>query len=139
MGPGKNLVVILPDSGSRYISKFYSDEWMKDNGFFDAGDRFGTVRELVARRKQELITAYPDEKASEVALRMKQYGISQLPVIEREAKRVIGMVHETDLLEGLLNGKVKYDAPAELLMAPLQGKVTLETPVSKLKDVFNQD
>jgi cystathionine beta-synthase len=138
MGPGKNLVVILPDSGSRYISKFYSDEWMKDNGFLDAGERLGTVRDLLARRKQELISALPDEKTSEVALRMKQYGISQLPVMERDSKRVLGMVHETDLLEGLLNGKVKYDAPIELLMTAIKGTVSLETPVSKLKDIFNQ-
>ena len=96
------------------------------------------VRDLIARRKQELISALPDEKASEVAVRMKQYGISQLPVIERESKRAIGMVHETDLLEGLLNGKVKYDAPVELLMTPIKGTVALETPVSKLKDIFNQ-
>src|SRR6195256_2035497 len=34
LGRGKIVVVILPDAGSRYISKFYSDEWMKDNGFF---------------------------------------------------------------------------------------------------------
>jgi cystathionine beta-synthase len=139
LGPGKNLVVILPDSGSRYITKFYSDEWMKDNGFIDAGDRLGCVRDLLAKRKQDLITASPEEKASDVALRMKQYGISQLPVVERESKRAIGMVHETDLLEALISGKLKYDAPVELLVTPLEGLVSLDTPVKKLRDVFSRD
>jgi cystathionine beta-synthase len=138
-GPGKNVVVILPDSGSRYISKFYSDEWMKDNGFLDAGDRLGAVRDLLQRRKQELITASPDEKASELARRMKQYGISQMPIVHRESRAAIGIVHEADLLEALLTGKVKYDAPVELLVQPLGGKVTLDTPVSKLREVFNAD
>jgi len=40
-------VVVLPDSGSRYVTKFYSDEWMKDNGFFDPTDRLGTVADLL--------------------------------------------------------------------------------------------
>jgi len=31
---GQNIVVILPDSGSRYLSKFYNDEWMKQYGFW---------------------------------------------------------------------------------------------------------
>jgi cystathionine beta-synthase len=138
-GPGKNVVVILPDSGSRYISKFYSDEWMKDNGFFDPADRLGRVRDLLARRRQELITAMPDEKASDIARRMKQYGISQMPVVQRDTRAAIGMVHETDLLEALLTGKVAYEAPVELLVHPLGGRVTMDTPVSRLREIFNLD
>lgn len=139
MGPGKNVVVILPDSGSRYISKFFSDEWMKDNGFLDAGDRLGAVRDLVSRRPQELISAAVDDKASDVALRMKQYGISQMPVVDRETKTAVGMVHEYDLLEALLGGKIRYDQAIAGLVTPMQGRVTLDTPVAKLKDIFNKD
>ena len=35
----KNVVVIIPDSGDRYLSKFYNDEWMKKNGFLDEGEK----------------------------------------------------------------------------------------------------
>lgn len=139
MGPGKNLVVILPDSGSRYISKFYSDEWMKDNGFLEPSDRLGLVRDLVTRRPQELIIALPHEKASDVALRMKQHGISQLPVVDLQTHTAVGMIHEYDLLSALLNGKIKYEEPIEGLVAAMEGAVTLDTPVSKLTDVFNKD
>ncbi len=139
LGPGKNVVVLLPDSGSRYISKFYSDEWMKDNGFLDAGDRLGSVRELLQRRPQELLTALPEDKASEVARRMKQYGVSQMPVLDRETRAAVGMIHEYDLLDALLTGKVQYTQAIAGLVAPLQGKVTLDTPVSKLKEIFSQD
>jgi cystathionine beta-synthase len=138
MGPGKNVVVILPDSGSRYISKFYSDEWMKDNGFLDAGDRLGKVRDLVAKRPQELISATPAEKVTDVALRMRQYGISQLPVLDAGSRSVLGMVHEFDLLEATLAGRLRKDQSIEGLVAPLQGKVSLDTPVAKLKEVFAQ-
>lgn len=33
LGEGRVVVAILPDSGTRYITKFYSDDWMKSNGF----------------------------------------------------------------------------------------------------------
>jgi cystathionine beta-synthase len=137
--PGTNVVVILPDSGSRYISKFYSEEWMKDNGFLDPADRLGLVRDLLSKRRQDLITSMPDEKASDIARRMKQYGISQLPVVHRETRAAIGIVHEADLLESLLTGKIGYEAPVELLMQPLGGKVGLDEPVSRLREIFSAD
>ena len=49
MGPGKTVVVVLPDGGRAYISKFFSDEWMRDNGFLEAGP--AVVRELLGARK----------------------------------------------------------------------------------------
>src|SRR5437870_1488498 len=51
IGKGKNIVVVLPDSGTRYITKFYSDEWMKDNGFLDPTERLGTVADLLGRKR----------------------------------------------------------------------------------------
>ncbi len=47
LGKGKTIVVILPDSGARYVTKFYSDEWMKDNGFLEVSERAGLVRDLL--------------------------------------------------------------------------------------------
>lgn len=138
-GPGKNIVVILPDSGSRYISKFHSDEWMKDNGFLEAADRLGTVRDLIARRQQELITAIPQDRAGDVALRMKQYGISQMPVVDGATRATVGMIHEVDLLDAMLSGNVKLDDDVQSLVAPLEGRIGLDAPVSRLREIFNQD
>jgi cystathionine beta-synthase len=138
LGPGRKVVVILPDSGSRYISKFHSDEWMKDNGFLEPQDRMGSVRELVAKRRQELITAHSSDRASELAVRMKQYGISQMPVVDPKTRAAVGMIHEQDLLEALLGKKLRYEDTIETLVAPLEGRVTLDTRVAKLRDVFNQ-
>lgn len=139
VGPGKKIIVILPDSGSRYISKFHSDEWMKDNGFLDPEDRLGTLKDLVARRPQELVLATSDDLAKDVALRMKQYGISQMPVVDRESRRAVGMVHEVDLLDALLSQKLRYEDGISKVVAPLQGKVALTAPVSKLREIFAQD
>jgi cystathionine beta-synthase len=138
LGRGKNVVVILPDSGSRYISKFYSDEWMKDNGFLDPTDRLGTVADLLAGRRPVLHTVSTKDIARHAVDLMKQHGISQLPVVEA-GNRPIAMLHEVDLLQALLDGRHKLDEPISAVMKPLAGVVNLRTPVSRLKELFATD
>jgi cystathionine beta-synthase len=137
VGKGKHIVAILPDSGSRYITKFYSDEWMKDNGFLDPMDRFGTVAELIAARPQATRTVNAADTARHAADLMKEHGISQLPVLD--GARPIAMVHEVDLLQALIAGTHKLDEPVSKIMKPLAGVVSTQTPVSRLKDIFAQD
>ena len=138
IGRGKNIVVVLPDSGSRYISKFYSDEWMKDNGFTDPTDRLGTVADLLAGRRPEVYTVFTTDTARHAVDMMKKHGISQLPVIE-QGNKPIAMLHEVDLLQALLDGRHKLDEPISAVMKPLAGVVTLRTPVSRLKELFATD
>jgi cystathionine beta-synthase len=138
LGKGKNIIVVLPDSGSRYISKFYNDEWMKDNGFLDPSDRLGTVGDLLAGRRPALFTVQPDDKARHAVDLMKQHGISQLPVVE-PGNRPIAMLHEVDLLQALIDGRHKMEDSIRGVMKPLAGVVTLRTPVSRLKELFATD
>jgi cystathionine beta-synthase len=138
IGKGKNIVVVLPDSGSRYVTKFYSDEWMKDNGFVDPTDRLGTVADLLAGRRPSVITVFPNDTAKHAVDLMKKHGISQLPVVE-QGNKPIAMLHEVDLLTALLDGRHKLDEPISAVMKPLAGVVTLRTPVSRLKELFATD
>jgi cystathionine beta-synthase len=135
LGSGKTILVVLPDSGSRYISKFYSDEWMKDNGFLDPADRLGTVADVLGGKRQTLQTVQPGDPARAAVELMKRHGISQLPVLEAGGKP-IAIVHELDLLQALLEGRVKLDDPVRAVMKPLAGVVTLRTPVLRLKELF---
>jgi cystathionine beta-synthase len=138
MGKGKTIVCVLPDSGSRYISKFYSDEWMKDNGFFDPTDRLGTVADLLAGKRPLVYTVLVKDTARHAVDMMKKHGISQLPVVESENKP-IAMLHEVDLLQALLEGRHKLEEPISAVMKPLAGVVNLRTPVSRLKELFATD
>jgi cystathionine beta-synthase len=138
LGKGKNIVVVLPDSGSRYITKFYSDEWMKDNGFVDPTDRLGTVADLLSGKRPEVFTVFANDTARHAVGLMKKHGISQLPVIEK-GNKPIAMLHEVDLLTALLDGRHKLDEPISAVMKPLAGVVTLRTPVSRLKELFAND
>ena len=138
IGAGKNIVVVLPDSGSRYVTKFYSDEWMKDNGFFDPTDRLGTVADLLGGKRPAVYTVKAGDSAKQAVDLMKRHGISQLPVVE-PGNKPIAMLHEVDLLQALLDGRHKLDEPISAVMKPLAGVVTLRTPVSRLKELFATD
>ena len=137
VGRGKVIVVILPDSGSSYVSKFYSDEWMRDNGFLD--DRgVGTVRDLITTRKRSVISAKPGERIGKVIEAMRHHGISQMPVISADRKAE-GMIHEYDLLNALIAGTQKLTDSIDPIVAPLQGVITPEISIAQLREVFAQD
>jgi cystathionine beta-synthase len=137
LGKGKVVVAVLPDSGNRYITKFYSDEWMKDNGFLDLEQRAGLVRDLMVG-KRKVIAAHKGEKVLEVVARMRKEGVSQVPVTDASGAAV-GMIHEVDLLHGLLEGRVKSSDALDACVTPLQGLVTPETPLTRLQDIFADD
>jgi cystathionine beta-synthase len=142
LGKGKTVVVPLPDSGRAYISKFYSDEWMRDNGFpvgsGGEGLSSATVRDVLGSRRGEVITARRTDKVEVVVKKLKDHDISQMPVVDAEG-RAIGMIHEYDLLNFLVEGKHRLSEVVEPLVQPLQGVVALDTPISRLRAIFNDD
>ncbi|HET9551580.1 MAG TPA: pyridoxal-phosphate dependent enzyme [Anaeromyxobacteraceae bacterium] len=142
LGKGKTVVVPLPDGGRAYISKFYSDEWMRDNGFpladGPAGVATATVKDVLGGRHGAVITARRTDKVEAVVKKLKEHDISQMPVVD-EAGHVIGMIHEYDLLNFLIEGKHRLSEVVEPLVQPLQGTVGPETPIARLREIFNDD
>ena len=142
LGKGKTVVVPLPDSGRAYISKFFSDEWMRDNGFPVGGPADSvagaTVKDVLGRRRGEVITARRQDRVEVVVKKMKDHDVSQMPVVD-DAGRAIGMIHEYDLLNFLIEGKHRLSEVVDPLVQPLQGVVTPETPLGRLREIFNDD
>jgi cystathionine beta-synthase len=137
VGNGKLIVTVLPDAGSSYVTKFYSDEWMRDNGFLeDKG--MGVVRDLLAAKKRTVIAAHPGDQVETVIEVMRQHSISQMPVITPTGVAE-GMIHEYDLLNALIAGKQKLNDSIDPIVAPLQGVVTLESSIARLREVFADD
>ncbi len=102
LGPDITMVVLLPDSGSRYLSKVFNDDWMRENGFF-AQQGCGDVSVsdvLQARSQAELISVASTDRMQEVITLMKTKGISQAPVMQDG--KLVGIVREVDLLEHML-------------------------------------
>src|SRR5205807_10034270 len=93
----ENILVLLPDGASKYLSKIFDDKWMRENGFLDEPDPLGTVADLIkSKRHRELVVAHKSETIRKVIGAMKEYSISQVPVLD--GKRLVGIVAEVDLL-----------------------------------------
>ena len=141
LGRGKTIVVPLPDGGRAYISKFFSDEWMRDNGFpVESGDSVAsaTVADVLGARRGAVITARKTDKVEVVVKKLKEHDISQMPVVDDDG-RTVGMIHEYDLLNFLIEGKHRLSEVVEPLVQPLQGTVGPETPIARLREIFNDD
>lgn len=97
------VVVIFPDSGSRYLSKFYDNKWMRENGFLEM--EYGEVALgdlLIAKPSKSLFVAKLGQPLREVMVTMRENGVSQLPVIGADGT-LVGLVEEVDLLSHLLD------------------------------------
>lgn len=104
LGPKDLVVVMCPDTGRNYLSKLYSDEWMIEKGFMKPSVQPSTVADLLARKpKMKLISVHPEDKAEDAIRLLKEYGVSQIPVIEDG--KVVGGLRELTLAR-LLHSRV---------------------------------
>jgi cystathionine beta-synthase len=100
--PDRLVVVIFPDSGSRYLSKFYDNKWMRENGFLET--EFGEVTlsdMLFAKPYKTLYIATLGDSMRKVMTTMRQNAISQMPVVSMEGT-LVGTLEEVDLLNHVL-------------------------------------
>lgn len=91
IGSDKVVVVLLPDSGSRYLSKIFNDDWMRENGYFSQPCANATVADVLASKPagQDVITVTAHDSMMSVIGLMKVNGISQAPVLHEG--RLIGL------------------------------------------------
>lgn len=102
LGPDKLVVVLLPDSGSRYLSKVFDDNWMREHRFLESDWADITAATVLARKPQTaLVTALDTDPVGDVVAKLKSADISQLPVVG-ERGQLVGLVNEVGLLSFLL-------------------------------------
>jgi len=130
----KHIVIILPDSGSRYLSKVYDDDWLRQNSFLDEEEAYGRVGELVGQRRTSLVAAQAGDGVKTIIAMMKKHGISQLPVLE--GGRLLGMISEVDLLNALVSDPASVERPVAELVEQNYVLVPPDTPVSRLAAIF---
>jgi cystathionine beta-synthase len=124
-GPDDLVVVLLPDSGRGYLSKVFNDEWLAHYGFLpEAGDG-RTVRDVLQAKGEStppMIHTHPNETIAEAVAILREYGVSQMPVVRAEppvmAAEVAGSVVERDLLEALYTGRAHLADRVEDHMSP---------------------
>jgi cystathionine beta-synthase len=133
----KRVVSFVCDSGNKYLSKVYNDYWMIDQGFLER-ERFGDLRDLIARRHREhaVVTVGADETVLAAYRRMKMYDVSQLPVM-RDG-RIIGIVDEEDILLEVADNPEHFREPVTEAMESHLVTVPPDAPVERLMEIFNK-
>src|SRR5690349_16374737 len=125
-------VVIFPDSGSRYLSKFYDDKWMREFGFLSTELGEITLGDLLrAKPNKALHVSALGDPMRKVVTSMHQNGISQMPVVGSNGE-LVGMLEEVDLLNHMLE---KHDhSPDESIDSLVQNAGAVfppDTPVEE--------
>ena len=133
LSPDRLVVVILPDSGSRYLSTFYDDQWMQENGFLDDFWQDMTLNDILhIKTMAGMITASVDDRISDVITKMKSNNVSQIPVLESD-DTLAGLVTEVDLLEHMVKNchRISTDETIANIVCPIKavfpGDISIRT------------
>jgi cystathionine beta-synthase len=123
-GPDDVVVVLLPDGGRGYLSKIFNDDWMARYGFLTTGGDEATVAAALASKSGELpplVHVHPTETVRDAIDYMREYGVSQLPVLKAEPPvvtgEVAGSIAEKALLDALFTGQAHLHDTIERHMA----------------------
>jgi len=124
--PDAVIVVLLPDSGRGYLTKVFSDEWLTRYGFAPRPDQSVRVVGDVLREKSgslpTLVHTHPNETIAEAVAILREYGVSQMPVVRAEppvmAAEVVGSVSERGLLGALFGRHVRPADAVDGVMEP---------------------
>lgn len=130
--PGR-IVVLLPDTGRNYISKFYSDRWMQEFGFWEEEGAVGAIVALVLAHKSEipaLVAVGSDATVAEALDLMHRYNISQVPVVQDG--RAVGSLEVMSLLKLVHDGLDPRNQRINAVMAPPMPEMDEKTDLSQL-------
>ncbi|MBI2395879.1 MAG: pyridoxal-phosphate dependent enzyme [Deltaproteobacteria bacterium] len=132
-GRKENILVCLADTSSKYMSKIFNDDWMRENGFLEEEKGLGIVADLI-KGQHNLVTATSTEKVRDVIEKLKTKGISQVPVVD--GGKLIGIVAEVDLLRHLVSGSGTLDSPVGPLVEGDYATVSPDTKIELLQNAM---
>lgn len=148
LGPDDVVVVLLPDSGRGYLSKIFNDEWMADYGFLEEGPATARVGDVLRRKDgglPSLVHMHPEETVGEAIEVLREYGVSQMPIVKPGAghpdvmaAEVVGSVVERELLDALFASRASLSDPLEKHMCPPLPQVGSGEPVADLMAVLGK-
>ncbi|MFF5428260.1 MULTISPECIES: cystathionine beta-synthase [unclassified Streptomyces] len=146
-GPDDVVVVLLPDSGRGYLSKIFNDEWLASYGFLEEEGPAATVADVLSSKEggaiPTLVHMHPDETVGQAIEVLREYGVSQMPIVKPGAghpdvmaAEVVGSVVERELLDHLFTKKASLDDPLEQHMSAPLPQVGSGEPVAALMSVL---
>ena len=131
------VVVLLPDTGERYISKIYNDDWMRENGFM-APERItiGYILSSKAKHAAPLIAVEPATSVRKALDTLRRHDISQVPVLE--AGSPVGSVTDHELMMRIMDRPAIVDAPVKEVMGASFPVVQFATPLEDVLRLLRQ-
>jgi cystathionine beta-synthase len=137
LGPGKRVVVILPDSIRNYLTKFADDRWMRQQGFVKGEWEVGTVGDVVrALGRKDIIALDLNDRLDRATELFRQHGISQMPVLD--AGKLAGILTESDLLHHLVSGRATKETIVAEVMERRVSTVALHASSGELPRIFER-
>jgi cystathionine beta-synthase len=134
MRPDQVVVVVLPDSGDRYVSKLYNDEWMRMNGFLTEGEAEPTVMDVIEKKGMNLVTVEAATPLAGVVETLKKHDISQVPVIS--GGKCVGIVAESHILSHILGDPRRLYDPVGTIVSRRVLTVDRDTPLARVTDAM---
>ena len=141
LGPDARVLMLFPDSGRSYLSKFFDDNWMIQYGLLERTTTQPSVDEVLRFRRAdrevpEFVTIGSHEKVGAAIDAMRRYGISQLPVVRDEPvdslADVVGSLQERELLERVFRNSDALNEDVAVAMQPPLPAVDADASVDQV-------
>jgi cystathionine beta-synthase len=142
--PDALIVVILPDGGRSYLSKIYSDAWMRQYGFLDRDTNL-VVGDVLARKRAAgeippLVTVQTHYRVRDAVALLHEHRVSQLPVVSaHDPATVVGAIGERGLLKRAAENPSVLDAEIVEAMEPPFPAVSIDDPVREAVELLVGD
>lgn len=134
---GDQMVIILPDHGTRYLGKVYNDEWMRNHGFLE-DKTFSTARDIITlRQNYQLIATSKTDSIREAIGLMNKKSVSQIPVMEDG--EVVGSLTDTKLLAKIVENPNLKEALVADLMEDSMKFVALDSSLDVLSSMVEKE
>jgi cystathionine beta-synthase len=135
LAPKDIVVVLFHDHGSRYVGKIFNDEWMRERGFLE--EKIITAGDLVAKHLDKpLVSLYAEELVSHAIAKMRNFGISQIPVLKDG--NFVGSIDDSQVYQLLVDEPNLKDAPISSIMNPAFPVIKTSTPIEDVCKLINK-
>jgi cystathionine beta-synthase len=133
----KRVVTFVCDTGTRYLTKVYSDGWMVDQGLLQR-PRTGDLRDLIGRRFDDgdIVTVAPTDTLLTAFNRMRSADLAQLPVVDQG--RLVGLVDESDILSHVTREREGFGAPVAGSMTAELQTLAPSAGMQQLRDILDR-
>jgi cystathionine beta-synthase len=131
------VVSFVCDTGTRYLSKVYNDQWMVDQGLLKRR-QYGDLRDLISRRAEDggVVSVSPQETLAVAFQRMRLAEVSQLPVLDQG--RLVGVIDESDLLLKVHADATRFKNAVASAMSPAPQTLAPSAGLPALQDVLDR-